>query len=145
MNLKHDEIDAGADDAAGDRRQQEHHDRRRLDAGEDQQARIGGADRGGGVGQVDLVHHAEDQREADAEQRVGRAEQHAVGDRLHGIDEVEKVHVSDSRLLVRRGSRADLHPRGGAADRPLAGQLAARADQDAGLCSTCQLPPLAWT
>ncbi len=35
------------------------------------------------------MHHAEDQREADAEQRVGRAEQHAVDHGLNGVDQIE--------------------------------------------------------
>ena len=38
-------------------------------------AGVGAGDRGRRVGHVDLVHHAEHQREADADQRIGGAEQ----------------------------------------------------------------------
>ncbi len=81
--------------AARDRSEHEHHDGGRLEGGKHEQARIGRADRGRRIGQVDLVHHAEDQREPDAEQRIGRAEQHAVNDRLNGVDQIKIIHGVD--------------------------------------------------
>ena len=65
MKRKRDEVDHAADEAAADRRQQKDQWRRCLDAGKDQQTGVGGADGGSGIGQVELVHHAEDEREAD--------------------------------------------------------------------------------
>jgi hypothetical protein len=97
---KADQMDQPADDAAAPRREKEHDRRRSRHAGQDEQAGIGRAHRGGCIGEVDLVHHAEHEREAYSEQRIGRAEQNAVGDRLHHIDEVEEVHVGGLERIV---------------------------------------------
>ena len=138
--LEPDEIDQRADAAARDGRKDEHDDRGRLEAGEHEQARIGGADRSRRIGQVDLVHDAEDQREADAEQRVGCAEQHAVDDRLNGVDQVKM-----STTAVRRYIGVWMERRRRAEPGPPPAQFDVVRRQDDGLCRTSQLPPLACT
>ena len=95
-----DEIDEAADQPAGGGRQQEYENRGRLDDGEDQQAGICGPDGGRGIGEIDLVHHAENEREADTQQRIGGAKQYAVGGRLHGVDQIEKIHVASRDFVA---------------------------------------------
>ena len=48
---------------------------------------VGAGDGGRRIRHVDLVHDAEHQREADADQGVGGAEQQAVGHRLQQVDD----------------------------------------------------------
>jgi hypothetical protein len=74
-------VDGIADDPARQHAGHKDADCRHRHHGRDRPARIGSGDRGRGVGQIDLVHDAEDHREADADDGVGRAEQHPVGDR----------------------------------------------------------------
>ena len=52
-------------------------------------ADVGAGDGSRAIGQVDLVHHAENEGEANADERVDGTEQQAVGDRLK---EVEPIH-----------------------------------------------------
>ena len=101
-----DEIDDKTDGAARNAGEEEDENCRRLDAREDEQTGIGGADGRCGVRQIDLVHDAEDHREADADERVGGAIQHAVDDRLHEIDEVEIVHAAPRGQPAQRMGRA---------------------------------------
>ena len=80
-------------------------------------SRLAYAARSGAARQVDLVHHAENEREADPQQRIGGAEQHAVGNRLHRVDQIEQVHVNRRRCSINR-------PTGGPADRLQSGEAA---------------------
>ena len=68
------QVDVVAENAGRDCRNEKHHRRGRGNQREDRDARIGSGNRGGGVAHVELVHHAEDQREADPDHRVGGSE-----------------------------------------------------------------------
>ena len=96
------------------------------------------------------MHHAEHEREAYSEQRIGRAEQNAVGDRLHHIDEVEEVHVGGLERIVvdlmhgNAAAESRSFPASRERERASASGQGV-AGQDDGLCRTTQLPSLAWT
>ena len=72
---------------------QKYNDCRRIDKAKHGKPDIGASDRGRGISHVELVHGAEDQGEADADQRIGGAEQQAVAAGLCDLDELEpEVH-----------------------------------------------------
>ncbi|MNC87907.1 hypothetical protein D3C83_36780 [compost metagenome] len=75
-----DEIAEGARAECGD--QEHRRNRQPFQVLPRDQADAGARDRRRGEGEIELVHHAEDEREADADQRVGRADENAVDDRL---------------------------------------------------------------
>ena len=81
-------IDAGehgADDGHGD-----DHERSRRELHVDQRPEIGSDHDRGAVGEIEPAHHSENQREAERQQGVGRADHHAV-DRV--LDEVDHTDV----------------------------------------------------
>jgi hypothetical protein len=79
------DIDEKAEGRRAQRRDQEDEDRRRAQAEKGRHADVGAPDGGGAIGQIELVHHPEDQREPDADQGIGRAEQDTVGQTLHQV------------------------------------------------------------
>ena len=81
-------IDAGeygADDGHGD-----DHERPRRELHVDQRPEIGADHDRGAVGEIEPAHHSENQREAERQQGIGRADHHAV-DRV--LDEVDHTDV----------------------------------------------------
>ncbi len=67
------------------------------------QRRIGAADGGRGIGHIDLMHHAEDQREADADQGVGSTKKQSIDNGLKNIDDDH-----DDRALREREAGASI-------------------------------------
>ena len=118
-----DEPEAGhvhdeADEPGGERRDQEDQQGRRADEGERGQTHVRSGQGRRGVGHVELAHGAEDQREADPDQRIGRAEQQAVADDLGNLYELEpEITHGLMSLAPRRPGCQPTSPNGSARDR----------------------------
>ena len=78
-----------ADRPGGQGGGQKNDDCRRIDKGKHGKPGIGAGDRGRGISHVQLAHGAEDQGEADADQRIGGTEQQPVTDGLGDLDELD--------------------------------------------------------
>ena len=95
-----DHVHDEADEPRGEGRDQEHQRGRSADEGERGQTHVRPGQRRRGVGHVELAHGAEDQCEADPDQRIGGAEQQAVADGLGDLDELEPEVIHHATSLA---------------------------------------------